>query len=89
MPASISVDLGVAPTAHSELLHWVGEIAELTTPDRIVWCDGSTGEWEHLTSILVNKGTFVELSEPKNSFRCISDPEDVARVEDRTFICSE
>ena len=78
-------------TSLPELAKWVGEIATLTRPDDIVRCDGSQAEWERLTSLLVESGTFTRLN-PRlrpNSFYCASDPGDVARVEDRTFICSE
>ncbi|MGW2664912.1 phosphoenolpyruvate carboxykinase (GTP) [Nocardia tengchongensis] len=78
-----------APTAHPDIAAWVAEVAELTTPERIVYCDGSRDEWDRLTGELVAKGTFVALSAKPNSFWCVSDPDDVARVEDRTFICSE
>ncbi|MET8429972.1 phosphoenolpyruvate carboxykinase, partial [Nocardia sp. NPDC004860] len=78
-----------APTDHEDILAWVAEIAELTAPERIVYCDGSRGEWDRLTAELVANGTFVPLSAKPNSFWCVSDPDDVARVEDRTFICSE
>ncbi|UAK31403.1 phosphoenolpyruvate carboxykinase (GTP) [Nocardia asteroides] len=78
-----------APTEHEGILTWVAEVAELTAPDRIVFCDGSRGEWDRLTGLLVEKGTFVPLAAKPNSFWCVSDPDDVARVEDRTFICSE
>src|SRR5437660_2976670 len=77
-----------APTTHGRLLAWVQEMAELTTPDRVVWVDGSDEEWERLTSRLVEAGTFTRLSKKPNSFWAASDPSDVARVEDRTFICS-
>ena len=77
-----------APTDHDEILAWIAEVAELTAPDRIVFCDGSRAEWDRLTGLLVDKGTFVPLTAKPNSFWCASDPEDVARVEDRTFICS-
>ncbi|MEO9222042.1 MAG: phosphoenolpyruvate carboxykinase, partial [Mycobacteriaceae bacterium] len=78
------------PTTHSELLAWVREVAELTQPDRVVFVDGSDEEWDRLTTQLVEAGTFVRLNEEKkpNSFWCASDPADVARVEERTFICS-
>ncbi|KQY31613.1 phosphoenolpyruvate carboxykinase [Nocardia sp. Root136] len=76
-------------TDHPAILAWVDEIAELTAPDRVVWCDGSPAEWDRLTDELVEKGTFVRLTGKPNSFWCVSDPDDVARVEDRTFICSE
>ena len=74
-----------------EVSEWVRGIAELTKPGDVVWCDGSQAEWDRLTGLLVENGTFTRLN-PKlrpNSFWCASDPGDVARVEDRTFICSE
>ncbi len=78
-------------TSHEKLADWVDEISELTKPEEVVWCDGSDAEWERLTALLVEHGTFTRLN-PKlrpNSFYCASDPSDVARVENRTFICSE
>ncbi len=90
MTSSEIVD-GRSQTSHEELADWVRDISELTRPEEVVWCDGSDSEWERLTSLLVENGTFTRLN-PKirpNSFRCASDPSDVARVEDRTFICSE
>ena len=79
-----------APTTHARILSWVQEVAELTQPDRIHWCTGDDAEWNQLTEELVASGTFVRLNEEKkpNSFLAQSDPTDVARVEDRTFICS-
>ncbi len=79
-----------APTSHQGILSWVTEIAELTQPDRVHWCTGSDEEWTELTDFLVSTGTFTRLNEEKkpNSFYAASDPTDVARVEDRTFICS-
>lgn len=73
---------------NEKLLLWVDEVAALTQPDEIYWCDGSEQEWEQITSELVEAGTFVRLAKKPNSFWCASDPSDVARVEDRTFICS-
>lgn len=79
-----------APTTHSALLEWVDEVAELTQPDAIHWCDGSEAEWISLTDQLVAGGTLVRLANDAkpNSFWARTDPDDVARVEDRTFICS-
>jgi phosphoenolpyruvate carboxykinase (GTP) len=79
-----------APTKNKKLLEWVEQVAELTQPDRIEWSDGSQEEWDRLTALLVESGTFVKLNEAKrpNSFLARSNPKDVARVEDRTFICS-
>jgi phosphoenolpyruvate carboxykinase (GTP) len=79
-----------APTTHQGILSWVQEVAELTQPDNIHWCTGSDEEWVQLTDSLVATGTFVRLNQEKkpNSFWAASDPSDVARVEDRTYICS-
>jgi phosphoenolpyruvate carboxykinase (GTP) len=80
-----------APTKHAKLLKWVREIAALTQPDRVRWCDGSEAEWAELTAGLVEAGTLKQINPAKrpNSFYAASDPRDVARVESRTFICSE
>jgi len=82
--------LGDTPTSHPALLSWVREVAELTTPDRVVWVDGSDDEWRRLTDELVDAGTLVRLDTRRrpNSFWVRTDPSDVARVEERTFICS-
>jgi phosphoenolpyruvate carboxykinase (GTP) len=90
MTASTVPGLDTAPTTHPKLLAWVRETAELTQPDRVEWVDGSPEEWRRITDLLVENGTFTRLNPSKkpNSFWCASDPTDVARVEDRTFICS-
>jgi phosphoenolpyruvate carboxykinase (GTP) len=80
-----------ARTSNRKLLAWVEEVAQLTRPESIHWCDGSAEEYEHLCRVLVDAGTFERLADAKrpSSFLARSDPADVARVEDRTFICSE
>jgi phosphoenolpyruvate carboxykinase (GTP) len=79
------------PTHNKKLIKWVELVAKITTPDRIHWCDGSDAEYDELCQQLVDSGTFHRLNPVKrpNSFYACSDPSDVARVEDRTYICSE
>ena len=80
-----------APTTHADLLAWIREVAELTGPDRVVFADGSQEEDERLCEQLVAAGTFTRLSdyETPSSYLARSTPSDVARVESRTFICSD
>ncbi|MBL7864067.1 MAG: phosphoenolpyruvate carboxykinase (GTP) [Cyclobacteriaceae bacterium] len=73
---------------HSGLNDWVNQLKSLYQPDEVYWCDGSKQEYDQMCDMLVDKGTFIRLKKRPNSFACFSDPSDVARVEDRTYICS-
>src|SRR6201989_687997 len=88
---SDSTTAPAALTTNSKLLEWAGEIEALTQPDSVHWCAGSAEEYAALAQVLIDAGTFERLSEAKrpNSYLALSDPDDVARVEDRTFICSK
>ena len=79
-----------APTKNKKLLNWVAEVQKMCTPDRVVWCDGSKKEYDSLMAEMVACGMAIKLNEQKrpNSFAFNSDPSDVARVENRTYIAS-
>lgn len=89
--AAIKGLVGEAPTNNEEMLSWIADAVELFTPEKVVFADGSEEEWARLGQELVDAGTFIKLNEEKrpNSFLARSNPSDVARVESRTFICTE
>lgn len=82
---------GEAPTKNKELLNWIADAVELFQPETVVFVDGSQAEWDRMAEDLVEAGTLIKLNEEKrpNSYLARSNPSDVARVESRTFICSE
>jgi len=88
---AIRLDFAAAPTQNKQLLEWVDEMATLLEPDAIEWSDGSEAEWTRLTGQMVDGGTMIKLNEDlrPNSFLARSNPSDVARVESRTYICSQ
>jgi len=91
MTTAIKGLVGPAPTDNEKLLTWIAEAVELMQPEKVVFADGSQEEWDRLSAELVEAGTFIRLNDEKrpNSFLARSNPDDVARVESRTFICSE
>lgn len=86
----MSMEINAGLTSNSKILSWVGEMSALCQPDRVHWCDGSDGEYQALCELMIRSGTLIRLNERlrPNSFLARSHPSDVARIENRTFICS-
>jgi phosphoenolpyruvate carboxykinase (GTP) len=82
------IGLDQPPTIHHGLLAWVTDVAALTNPDAVVWCDGSDAERERLTHKLIEAGTFIQQETSPRTFRCAMDPEDVAEVGRHTYVCA-
>ena len=82
------IGLDQAPTTHAGLVAWVRDVAALTDPDEVVWCDGSDAERERLTSKLIEAGTLIPQHTGPRTFRCALDPDDVAELGRHTYVCT-